>query len=85
MTMSGTDLIRAERYRQKQAENYQAEGDKGRAHELAAAAAVYALDGIRDISDLWPWAPEYYKPRDARRNLIRAGALIAAALEALDD
>lgn len=33
----------------------------------------------------WPWAKQYWKPSGvATRDLIKAGALIAAAIEALD-
>lgn len=35
---------------------------------------------------LWPasWHPRYWKPKDRRRNLVRAGALILAEIERLD-
>lgn len=35
---------------------------------------------------LWPasWSMELWKPQDARRNLVRAGALILAEIERLD-
>ena len=33
---------------------------------------------------LWPWAAEWWKPKDCRRNLVRAGALILAEIERLD-
>lgn len=32
---------------------------------------------------LWPWAPEYWKPGTIERNIEKAGALAAAALDAL--
>lgn len=32
----------------------------------------------------WPWSLDWWKPRDARRDLIRAGALIVAEIERLD-
>ena len=55
--------------------------------------AEYALDvqgGDRGSQDfvsyqpLWPWEPHWWKPRDRRRDLVRAGALIIAELERLD-
>lgn len=65
--------------------------------ELAAAAANYALnaacqlspyDGLSNDeppdSDSWPslsGEPWPWKPKDAKRDLVRAGALIAAELE----
>jgi len=95
--MPSVDLIRAERYRQQQSEGYSPEEDKGRAHELAAAAAVYALAVAQEAAPgyevlsydewglpaNWPWDGKYWKPKDAERNLIRAGALIVAALDSL--
>ena len=33
---------------------------------------------------LWPWDAEWWKPKDRRRDLIRAGALIVAEIERLD-
>lgn len=59
-------------------------------------AAMYAEDcldlGITDgrtmplISSLrWPWHPDWWKPSpDPRRNLVKAGALIAAEIDRLD-
>jgi hypothetical protein len=32
----------------------------------------------------WPWAREWWKPRDPRRDLVRAAALIIAEIERLD-
>lgn len=32
----------------------------------------------------WPWAPEWWKPKDQRRDLIRAAALLLAEIERLD-
>jgi hypothetical protein len=34
--------------------------------------------------DGWPWAPELWKPANARRDLVKAGALILAEIERLD-
>jgi hypothetical protein len=33
---------------------------------------------------LWPWAPEWFKPKNRRRDLVRAGALIVAEIERID-
>lgn len=33
--------------------------------------------------DEWPWEPEAWKPKDAIRDLVRAGALIAAEIDRL--
>ncbi|RWO57266.1 Lar family restriction alleviation protein [Mesorhizobium sp.] len=71
--------------------------DKG---ELAEAASCYARGSDRVTwmqSDpefprhkvmtgriIWPWSPEWWKPTDRRRNLVKAGALIIAEIERLD-
>lgn len=57
--------------------------------ELAAAAACYALHtepvgNVGDYLRFWPWAAEWWKPKDRRRNLVKAGALILAEIEHLD-
>lgn len=93
--MRGHDLIRAERIRQEQSEHYTAEKDVGRVFELAVAAARYAENGAAnheygmtdyiDPPEDWPWANAYWKPQDPKRDLIRAGALIAAAIDALQE
>ena len=36
------------------------------------------------IPKRWPWAVEWYKPKDRRRDLIRAAALLVAEIERLD-
>jgi hypothetical protein len=33
---------------------------------------------------LWPWDDDSFKPKDARRNLVRAAALIVAEIERMD-
>lgn len=52
--------------------------------EMARAAACYALTDV-GISTLkiWPksWGLEYWKPKNRLRNLVRAGALIAAEID----
>jgi len=56
--------------------------------ELARAAAAYAITdwgsppGILPL--WWPWSPEWWKPRDRRRNLVRAAALLLAEIERID-
>lgn len=34
--------------------------------------------------NLWPWGREWWKPKNKRRDLIRAAALIVAEIERLD-
>jgi hypothetical protein len=99
VSQPGHDLIRAERWRQVHGEGYDAEHDAGHEEQLIDAAIAYALNlraqvkviagdgpGAREaLMQLgWPWAPEYWKPTgDTKRDLVKAGALIAAAIDAL--
>lgn len=52
----------------------------------AHADAVYgAMRGFKSIvAQLWPWEAQWFKPKDRRRDLVRAGALIVAEIERLD-
>ncbi|HFT6958867.1 TPA: hypothetical protein ACGRP4_001299 [Stenotrophomonas maltophilia] len=95
---SGIEAIAGERQRQLQAEGFTREKDQQyRRGELAKAATAYvqlaALDleaGTRNHiawhgpAAVWPWAAEWWKPVDARRDLVRAGALIAAQIDQID-
>ena len=81
--------IQSERERQKSVEGWTEEHDdehdKG---EMADAAACYARFA-RSENKLhvwplgWPWSREWWKPKDERRDLIRAAALIVAFLDVL--
>jgi hypothetical protein len=81
--------VMAERQRQISAEGWTPEHDDAEepGGALAVAAACYAL-GATFVSgsdvDIWPWDRDWWKPRDARSNLVRAGALILAEIERLD-
>lgn len=88
-----TDDVLAERQRQIEAEGWTEEHDD--AHEvgdLAAAGASYAGSawlwlrcGEPDPAPtLWPWAAEWWKPKNPRRDLVRAAALLIAEIERLD-
>lgn len=86
----GADLIREERRRQIEMEGYDAMHDRHHTPQVLCRAAVgYALheDPSKLVSDtaanLWPWSKEFWKPKDQLRNLVRAGALIAAAIDRL--
>lgn len=55
--------------------------------EMANAAACYALlnRGVHSIFPWWwPWDHKWWKPKDRRRDLIRAAALLVAEIERLD-
>lgn len=92
------DLV-AERLRQIQGEGFtEVHDDEHLNGELAMAAACYAEeafcqmrepDRLPEISQIvpqfWPWEPTWWKPSlDARRNLVKAGALILAAIGQID-
>lgn len=97
--MSVIDEIAAERCRQIEAEGWVPKHDDAhRKGELAGAAACYAMHGLehrigdaflaQNVSNLtralWPWAPSWWKPKDRRRDLVRAAALLVAEIERLD-
>jgi hypothetical protein len=85
-----------ERVRQIAEEDYTPHEDDSRwsMGQLAKAAACYVLHATR--SELsremergqkprsWPWDLGWWKPKDRRRDLVRAGALIIAEIERLD-
>ena len=86
-TAAARDVL-AERERQMAVEGWTPEhDDKHVGGEMAQAAACYALARPAkslDNKPLWPWSPLWWKPRDRRRNLVRAGSLILAEIERLD-
>jgi hypothetical protein len=47
-------------------------------------APLYAGQNMVVTKRLWPWAWSWWKPKDRRRDLVRAGALILAEIERLD-
>lgn len=83
----GVSLIAAERQRQVSAEGWTPEHDDTHAQgELAEAAIAYASEGIeRPLAvSYWPFEWASYRPSGNRvRNLVRAGALIAAEIDRL--
>lgn len=85
--------IARERQRQIEAEGWTPEhDDKHVGGEMIAAACTYALEATFDrplvhgrwYGMLWPWAKEWFKPKNKRRDLIRAAALIVAEIERID-
>jgi len=83
----GAQLISAERTRQIEDEGYSAQEDAGKAHALVDAAVAYAHVGRTSKGKVplsWPWADRFWKPSDDPvRNLTKAGALIAAAIDSI--
>lgn len=90
-TQAASDVL-AERARQIAAEGWTPEhDDEHDGGELARAGAAYALMADREIHlkrkmtpGWWPWAVAWWKPKDRRSDLVRAGALILAEIERLD-
>lgn len=95
---AGVRAIADERQRQVHTEGFSAENDANyEAGVLANAALAYLQVSVMDLAAggrahiatgsppaCWPWHRLYWKPRDARRDLVRAGALIAAQLDVID-
>lgn len=44
----------------------------------------YELVGHASVPKIWPWYGQCWKPKDRRRDLVRAAALIVAEIERLD-
>jgi hypothetical protein len=91
LLMSPAGDIISERHRQVTAEGWTAEQDDERgAGILAQTAAWYAANASgmtnRGYGALpfWPFDEEWKKPKDARADLVRAGALILAEIERMD-
>ena len=85
---TGIELIAAERKRQVEAEGYSQEHDDSyQYNELACAASWYAMPSVTrdalEVSDMdfWPWRKQFFKPGDRLRELVKAGALIAAEID----
>ena len=94
--MTGIELIAVERQRQIAVEGWTPEhDDEHDAGQLSEAAACYAdlaaYQGSHVDSPIdkrppmgWPWSPDWWKPSpDLIRNLVKAGALIAAEIDRL--
>lgn len=93
---SGCEAIYHERLRQINAEGYAPEDDVRRKclGDLAIAAWCYLADHIDESGDVrarhvppfeWPWVEDAWKPTpdDPVRQLVKAGALIAAEIDRL--
>lgn len=91
----GVDQIRAERERQISGEGWGSEHDDEHTEgEMIAASIAYAVAAHDQVIGealpdgppaTWPWEAGWWK-RDADpiRNLVKAGALIAAEIDRLD-
>jgi hypothetical protein len=93
---TGIELIAAERQRQIEVERFDVINDNGYENDdLAVAAAIYALPDFNrqrvtarhPVPFLWPFADEWWKPtpNDRIRELVKAGALLAAEIDRLQN
>ena len=95
---TGIELITAERKRQIEVEGWTTEhDDKHIKGEMVSLAALYAYPGNRYkhldyysdsfFTATWPqtWDPKWWKPTpgDRTKELVKAGALIAAEIDRL--
>lgn len=89
--MTGIDLITKERERQLEQEGWTVDHDQQhKKGELAKAAACYAAPLVTRkawdlLSRIWPWDMKWWKPTpdDRIKELVKAGALIAAEIDRL--
>jgi len=90
-SQTGSELISAERKRQIEKDGYDAKHDDiHKSGEILKAAIAYASTEVPDRGfnasalDIWPWEFEYFKNENPLRNLVKAGALIAAEIDRLN-
>ena len=82
--------VLVERQRQISVEGYDhSHDDQHAVAHLAAAAGCYALfaDSYPNTGEpppQWPWEAAAWKPKDFRRDLVRAAALALAAIDNYD-
>lgn len=92
----GAKLIAREYLRQIDEEGLDADNKEFSFQELVRAGVSYGIWAIRFVPTkfllqiLWPWwtrdgVKRRWKPEDTKRNLIKAGAMIAAAIDRLED
>lgn len=86
--MDGAGMIVTERMRQVTEERWDwSHDDEHVSGELALAAVCYAMptDLRQSVMTNWPWDEAWWKPtpEDRIRELVKAGALIAAEIDRL--
>ncbi len=96
---TGAELISDERKRQIEVEGWTKEHDVEHIDgSLAFAAVCYAIPSAyrnysycplrkENLPDLWPWDKEWWKPTPENRikELVKAGALIAAEIDRIQN
>jgi len=56
----------------------------GIAYSANAMEGAVGNPADHDVWAMWPWAPETFKPRSPRENLLRAAAFMLASVEYID-
>lgn len=82
LKMNGTKLILAERQRQIDIEGWTDSHDDDHGSSVLENAAYCYRDAEGPDAPMpneWPWSAQWWKPKDRKRNLERAGALYLAA------
>ncbi|HBA3988989.1 TPA: hypothetical protein J5U09_004392 [Escherichia coli] len=78
----------AERQRHQSAEGWTPEhDDQYSKSQLLWASSCYVLNAIHPFNRIpfgWPWTPEWWKPTNPRRDMVKAGALILAEIKRID-
>lgn len=85
---NGAAMIVAERMRQVTLEGFTPEHDDQHTEgELALASLSYIwsewIPNSQVLKMYWPWDAKWWKPSSRIRNLVKAGALIAAEIDRL--
>lgn len=92
LSKAAIDVLQ-ERNRQVLSEGWDATHDDAHdSGDLSQAAGTYALHAslslrgksLDRVPSTWPWDDKWWKPTNARRDLVKAGALILAEIERLD-
>lgn len=85
--MTGAELIAAERERQTVVHGWDPVNDAAYTRsQLPKAAICYALHAMKQFGGvpfLWPFPARWWKPTEPIRDLVKAGALIAAEIDRL--
>jgi len=98
---TGIELITDERTRQIEVEGWTPEHDQEHADQQMAEAAMcyiartvnmpsgdeYSSSSLSDFPpEAWPWSPKWWKPDSHPvRNLVKAGALLAAEIDRIQN
>lgn len=93
MEVRGALDVFQERFRQIYSEGWTEQHDDDEHYQggLVDAAICYAREPFwredesrLEVPDDWPWDAKWWKPKDRRRDLVRAAALLIAEIDRLD-